>query len=194
MWTIVGVADVPPAPWKNGGGVTRQLVAWPVGVPEWTIRVSIADVEQDGPFSSFEGIRRWFGILEGVGVNLFGSMDIVVGDPLYEFDGGLAPSCTLLEGHNVRDFNVMLREAPGRHLSVVDAKVTPNLAVDASTQWVGLFSVDGGSLAQRSDGAVEKEIAVPKMGLAWLDQVGQPLELHANPVEGRGVAYWLLLT
>jgi hypothetical protein len=28
-WHTVHLADVPPSPWKNGGGTTRELLAWP---------------------------------------------------------------------------------------------------------------------------------------------------------------------
>ena len=28
-WQLVQLAQVPPAPWHNGGGVTRELLAWP---------------------------------------------------------------------------------------------------------------------------------------------------------------------
>ncbi|RHZ08940.1 hypothetical protein DYB37_005294 [Aphanomyces astaci] len=175
----------------KGGGVTRQLVAWPSAATEWIVRVSIADVEHDGPFSLFEGIRRWFGVLEGVGVRLFESIDVVVGDALYEFDGALAPSCSLLDGRRVRDFNIMLREGPGRKLSVVDAKASPALTVDASTQWVGLFTVDGGLLRQQGPSDVTT-VELPKMGLSWLDNV-HDLSLYALVGAGSGVAYWLVL-
>ena len=40
----------PPQPWRNGGGVTRELLAWPHAA-DWQLRVSVADVERDGPFS-----------------------------------------------------------------------------------------------------------------------------------------------
>jgi environmental stress-induced protein Ves len=41
-------------PWKNGGGVTRELLAWPGG-GDWQVRISVAEIEADGPFSSFPG-------------------------------------------------------------------------------------------------------------------------------------------
>ena len=68
-WSIVDPARIAKTPWKNGGGVTRELLTWPVA-DDWRVRVSIADVERDGRFSSFPGVRRWFAVLEGEGVRL----------------------------------------------------------------------------------------------------------------------------
>ena len=34
------------------------------------LRISVADIEAHGPFSNFEGVDRWFGVLQGEGVRL----------------------------------------------------------------------------------------------------------------------------
>jgi hypothetical protein len=57
------------AAWRNGGGVTRELLTWPGG-QAWAVRMSVADVHAPGPFSRFDGIERWFAVLEGAGVEL----------------------------------------------------------------------------------------------------------------------------
>lgn len=59
---------LPPEPWKNGGGVTRTLAADAAG--RW--RVSIADIERDGPYSRFPGYDRVSVVLAGEGVMLQG--------------------------------------------------------------------------------------------------------------------------
>jgi environmental stress-induced protein Ves len=51
-WQIVPLEDVSPAPWRNGGGVTRELLAWPTP-QDWDWRISVAEVEKNGPFSRF---------------------------------------------------------------------------------------------------------------------------------------------
>lgn len=62
---------LPPEPWKNGGGVTRTLaVDTQAAAPRW--RVSIADVERDGPYSRFPGYDRVSVVLSGQGVALQG--------------------------------------------------------------------------------------------------------------------------
>ena len=66
------LAPTPTAVWKNGGGVTREIVASPEGAPldafDW--RVSLADVSADGPFSSFPGVDRTLTVVEGAGMDL----------------------------------------------------------------------------------------------------------------------------
>lgn len=59
---------LPPEPWKNGGGVTRTLAADATG--RW--RVSIADIDRDGPYSRFSGYDRVSVVLSGQGVALRG--------------------------------------------------------------------------------------------------------------------------
>ena len=68
-WHTVALADVAPSAWKNGGGTTRELLAWP-SPADWVFRLSVAEVQADGPFSSFAGVQRWFAVLSGAGVRL----------------------------------------------------------------------------------------------------------------------------
>jgi environmental stress-induced protein Ves len=111
---IIHLDDVAPQPWRNGGGQTRELLAWPEG-GDWSLRISLADIENDGPFSAFPGITRWFTVIQGRGVVLhFGSETVTLGpgsDPV-RFDGAAAPGCTLIGGPT-RDLNLMLRGGEG---------------------------------------------------------------------------------
>jgi uncharacterized protein len=107
---LVELAHVVPQPWRNGGGLTRELLAWP-NAADWQLRLSVADIERDGPFSAFPGVQRWFCVLQGEGVALqFHShtQSLLVGDPPLVFDGAAAPGCHLLGGPT-RDLNLMLR-------------------------------------------------------------------------------------
>lgn len=45
-------------PWKNGGGVTHEIVRWPDS-DAYDVRVSLADDQVAAPFSRFPGYRRW---------------------------------------------------------------------------------------------------------------------------------------
>ncbi|MDP3170391.1 MAG: HutD family protein, partial [Polaromonas sp.] len=47
---MIPLEDVAPTPWRNGGGVTRELIAWPTP-QDWDWRISVAEIEKDGPFS-----------------------------------------------------------------------------------------------------------------------------------------------
>ena len=97
---IVRLADVQPSPWRNGGGSTRELLAWPDST-DWDWRLSVAEVAADGPFSRFDGVTRWFAVLHGEGVRLdiAGQVHVLTsGSPPLCFDGGLATGCALIAG------------------------------------------------------------------------------------------------
>ncbi len=104
--------DVTPQPWRNGGGRTRELVASPPGA-DWMLRVSLADIDVDGPFSAFPGVQRWFAVVAGAGVVLTlpgatGTRRLTTADEPFAFDGAAAPGCRLIDGPT-RDLNLMLR-------------------------------------------------------------------------------------
>ena len=113
-WQVIRLSDVRPTPWKNGGGTTRELIAWPqtkLNAQDWTWRASVADVNQSGPFSSFPGVQRWFAVLSGDGVRLAvdGQMhELRKIDPPFCFDGAAQTRCELLGGAT-RDFNLMVQ-------------------------------------------------------------------------------------
>ena len=66
------IAALPAAPWKNGGGVTREIVCSPpgAGMEGFDWRVSIATIDKPGPFSAFAGVDRVIMLLDGTGVRL----------------------------------------------------------------------------------------------------------------------------
>ena len=110
-------------PWKNGGGRTTEIAVHPpgAGLDAFDWRVSIADVEADGPFSPFPGIDRTIVLLDGAGMRLAGgdhAIDLRVRYEPFSFSGDVPMTCTLLSGP-VRDFNLMLRR--GRVLGSVAA-------------------------------------------------------------------------
>ncbi|MBK6295118.1 MAG: HutD family protein [Rhodoferax sp.] len=112
----IAVDDVVPQAWRNGGGQTRELLAWP-NAADWTLRISLADIEADGPFSPFPGVQRWFAVVQGGGVQLqFADTSRFIGlsDEPFCFDGALAPACVMLQGPT-RDLNLMLR-GPAGHM------------------------------------------------------------------------------
>jgi uncharacterized protein len=64
---ILRAADRITVPWKNGGGLTREVAAHPphsdLGNFDW--RVSLAEVRCGGPFSSFPGVDRHMAVISG---------------------------------------------------------------------------------------------------------------------------------
>jgi environmental stress-induced protein Ves len=120
-WNVVRLADIPATPWRNGGGVTRELAMWP-DAGDWAWRMSVADVDKSGPFSKFEGIERWFAVLEGAGVQLDVAgvpHRVTAADAPLFFDGAAATGCELIGG-KTRDFNLMVRRGsePSRMVRV----------------------------------------------------------------------------
>jgi environmental stress-induced protein Ves len=105
-------------PWKNGGGMTREVASGAVqgrltpAEPEdgFDWRVSVADVDAGGSFSSFPGIDRVITLVEGEGMVLTvdGTRHSVSPLSPFAFSGDATTDC-LLEGGAVRDMNVMTR-------------------------------------------------------------------------------------
>ena len=178
----VRLADCAPRPWHNGGGVTRELLAWPQAA-DWRLRVSVAEIERDGPFSSFPGIDRWFVVTDGGGVELAlpsGPAGLAPGDAPLRFDGEAAPACRLLDGPS-RDLNLMSRRDSG------GASMRPAHAgdrLDASLAWRALYVADAALLDV--DGQTEPLAAG---SLLWSDTAdAEPWQLRAA-----GRAWWLTL-
>lgn len=133
---------VAPQPWRNGGGRTRELLTWPPGA-SWRLRVSVADIEADGPFSAFPGVTRWFAVLSGAGVALtLGHAEhrLTPASAPVAFDGAAAPGCRLLDGPT-RDLNLMLRGVRGTLQRAV-----PGVAWTESWPWRGVFSAGAARL------------------------------------------------
>ncbi|HTH59951.1 MAG TPA: HutD family protein [Paraburkholderia sp.] len=124
--TLIRGAGLVAAPWKNGGGVTREVAAFPEhkagsapGHFMW--RVSVADVAQPGPFSRFDGVDRTLALLSGAGM-LLDEMDgasVVKTHALTQpfdiarFDGETRIDARLVDGPT-RDFNLMVRRDVAR--------------------------------------------------------------------------------
>ena len=106
---------LPAMAWKNGGGVTREIVREPAGasLDDFDWRVSVADIAAAGPFSRFVGIDRHLLLLEGDGVNLTSveaglDVNLLADDTVLAFSGDVDMDSQLLGGA-VRDFNVMTK-------------------------------------------------------------------------------------
>lgn len=97
--------------WRNQQGWTREILrAGPAD--NWTLRLSIAEIEQDADFSAFPGIQRELVLLHGNGVRLrFGDGACVELLPPHQrhcFAGEAALRGELIDGPT-QDFNLMWR-------------------------------------------------------------------------------------
>jgi environmental stress-induced protein Ves len=126
---VLRAADRIATPWKNGGGVTREVAVFPPGAAmdafEW--RISLAEIAADGAFSTFPGIDRVLTVIEGQGLMLDVDGRLLALDaasPPLAFAGDAEVSARLTDGP-IRDLNLMVRRgvwrARTRRLTVAGA-------------------------------------------------------------------------
>ncbi|HEY0295760.1 MAG TPA: HutD family protein [Bordetella sp.] len=164
-------ASLPASPWKNGGGVTREIACYPAGagMDDFLWRLSIATVAASGPFSAFPGIDRIITLLDGPGVRLTsddGALDHTLARPLepFAFAGETAIHGAVL-GAASSDFNVMARRAKLRaQLDVLRASA----ACEAAEHGM-LLAVSGGWHAHDAQRGAEHRLE-PGQGLWWAAQ------------------------
>lgn len=107
---IIRSAALIPAPWKNGRGITRDIAGITDRLgPLW--RLSLADIDRDGPFSAFPGLHRILTVVAGEGLvlDLPGGPRRVTRLCPVAFDGA-APVTARLTTGAVRALNVMCRK------------------------------------------------------------------------------------
>ncbi|MFM2067545.1 MAG: hypothetical protein RLZZ584_2454 [Pseudomonadota bacterium] len=189
---LIVTTDVAPQAWRNGLGLTRELLTWPApaassGADQWQLRLSVADIGADAPFSAFPGVRRWFVVLRGAGVTLrLGD----AAEPLRQtradaplaFDGALPVHCRLIDGPT-RDLNLMLRGVHGALLPVqpgTDWSPPPSAVAGTDALPCGLFTAVPGRCAV--DGGAP--LALPELALLWFDDAPARLSFTTDhPVD-----------
>lgn len=145
--------------WKNGAGWTREIHVEPAALPtsegadggnagadtgvatdDWSWRLSIAEIEQDAPFSMFPGVDRELVLLQGQGLRLrFEDGAEYLLEPPFQrlrFAGERGVVGELTDGRT-EDFNLMWRRDRVAtcllHRPLVGAMV---LFVDPGQTWV----------------------------------------------------------
>lgn len=163
------LASVPGEPWRNGGGLTRTLAT---GGDQW--RISLAEVERDGPYSRFEGISRISLVMRGGGVALRNAQASVMLKPFeaVEFDGGPAWNASLIDGP-VTVLNVM--SAWGRYRARVRA-IVDRIIVPPNCAAVVVALDSRCSFREEATGRAGH---VEPGEVLIVDDVTRPLELNA---------------
>lgn len=145
--------------WKNGRGITKEIMVKPAGAEDFDWRISLATLGESGPFSSFPGIIRWLVLLEGADVTLKHTDRTHELAPMtpYFFSGDEETSA-VVRGPG-RDFNLMLKEGKA------NGKISVGLPgrIKVHTKYFGLFAtesmrVDGVDLNKNSFYYIEDEI------------------------------------
>ena len=183
---IVPLQGLPPVPWKNGGGQSRELLVWPES-EGWRLRISVADIRRDGPFSSFSGVTRWFAVVAGQGVVLRFSDEerrLFVGSDPLRFDGSWSPACRLVDGPT-SDLNLMICGGRGTM-----ATVRPGKSWADPFTHRGLFTRVAGRLVPESG----EPTALPANSLLWQCEANPGawrFEPDPGVPENATVAWWL---
>lgn len=171
---------LPATPWKNGGGVTREIACMPAGagLEDFDWRISIAHVASDGPFSAYPGVDRVIALLEGAGMRLStpdGAIDHCLRERLvpWAFAGEAAIRSELLGG-DCDDFNVMTRRARCR--ARVEALRASQALPEARA---GVLLASGGCV--QLDSRDGRSVRLPPgHGLWWHDEP-MAWQIHFEP-------------
>ena len=146
--------------WANGLGQTALLLREPDD-SEWNVRISIANVDRNGPFSALPDTQRLLAPLDAPMELRFpdGRAQRANRFDVLRFDGDPAPFGALPEGPT-RDFNLMLRRGARGDLfarTLVDSLV---LLPEAGVRWLvyvnrgeARVGFDGSSLSLGADDA-----------------------------------------
>lgn len=151
---VLRCAPGKPAPWKNGGGTTREIALHPstMGEDEFLWRVSVAEISRQGGFSHFPEVDRQLMLLDGAGLELRlpeGVRRLCAPFERVRFAGERPVDCVPLGGPCLA-FNVMTRR--GRYRASLEVVRGAHASSGVASQ--RLFFVAAGSyIVEQADGA-----------------------------------------
>jgi uncharacterized protein len=174
-WRLLRPADYKRMPWKNGGGTTTELAVYPSDADDaFDWRISIADIESNGPFSIFAGYDRFIALLDGIGMELrFDDAEPVRLErrlQFVKFAGEQRTEGVLLSG-KVRDFNVIYKRDAVRAEVLHRPLVGPMVFFRDATWFVYLAS-----------GAAEAKCGAESVALEAAESLSLPAETDAQRV------------
>jgi environmental stress-induced protein Ves len=143
---ILRSIDYVARPWKNGGGTTRDIVTSPAGASldtfDW--RLSLAQVDRDGPFSRFDNVDRTIVLLEGA-MTLHERdrrIELLRNEP-FAFAGECAIEATI-GGGSTLDFNVMTRRGRASHTARRESFSKRSTLEMRASRVIALFALERG--------------------------------------------------
>jgi hypothetical protein len=185
-------------PWRNGLGVTLEIAREPAADSEFLWRLSLATVEDSGPFSSYPGYRRSVSLIAGNGFRLdIGGQEPAILDSVGAtalFSGGAYTGCTLFNGRST-DLSLMVRD-PGTINSVTRIQGAAARVVPLRSGTLNaVFSLSEGTVLTLSGSAGPGSQASTEATLAVHDTAllgAQAAELAIRPFSNRPVDVLLL--
>jgi uncharacterized protein len=154
---VLREADYITVPWKNGGGLTREILKVPPDAAAFDWRLSLATIEAPGPFSVFDGYDRTLVLIRGAGVELdFGSQGrtiLKVPGQLAAFDGAWETSCTLIDGPS-SDLNLIVSKTRADSRARLVRVVTPELVHTAGWEETLICCVTGAAQIEDAAGHI----------------------------------------
>ena len=137
-------------PWANGRGTSYEIASDRIESGEWTWRLAMAPVNEDGPFSRIECVNRSLAVVEGAGMLLSVDRKKLQCLPMQvvRFRGDAITEATLTDGP-IMDINLMMRrkEADGEMAIVSDAGVLGGASI--------VVAVDGSAQLKCGDSVIE---------------------------------------
>jgi environmental stress-induced protein Ves len=132
-------------PWKNGLGMTTQMLLFPEGSDfsrsDFSWRLSSAEIRASNPFSKFAGYDRLLAVIEGKGLRLNDSLMLPF-QPL-QFAGESEIFCDLIESRVVDLGLIYRRDMIQASLKFGEIEVSSSLELElaAGIHLIGSFEV-----------------------------------------------------
>ena len=156
-------ADYTAMPWANGRGTTVEIIRENGPDGALLMRLSMASVVEDGPFSIFPGVERNLTVISGPGFDLVGQTRIRAA-PLHPIAfAGDVPMAAIGVTARCDDFNVMTARA----LPLPRVRIQTDTVVDLPKGGrLALFALDAANVSGRIVGKHDLILTDEKARLA----------------------------
>jgi environmental stress-induced protein Ves len=201
---IIRYAELKALPWRNGGGVTREVARHPrtpsvqtarqSSAPDnaWDWRISIAEVSKAGAFSAFAGMERVLTVIDGelLLLSVDGAEHPLEKYRPFRFSGD-ADSAGALPTGDIRDLNVITRNGSFKgYTSIIELskkRAHPVFAGQFGILLQGQATVSPGAADGAASGVVAPESA-PEAQRVELNRYDAVVGADTAPPEilGRG--------
>lgn len=141
--------DYTVMPWANGRGTTIELLRENGPDGGLLLRLSMASVVEDGPFSNFPGIERNLTVITGPGFDLLGETRITAAPLMPVAFPGDVPIAAVGVTAPSDDFNLMT----ARGLPRPEVRVETETEISPPPKGrLALFALNGGTVSGREIG------------------------------------------